>query len=394
MKNILILGGDGYLGWPTAMFFSSKGYKVTVVDNYFRRNLCKEKNIESLFDNPNLIDRAKIWNKITNKEIKVCIGDLTNIDFMFSLFDQNIKYDWCINNNYDFSDAVIHFAEQPSAPYSMLNAENSNFTLVNNIVSTNNLINAIKLKNPEIHIIKLGTMGEYGTPNIDIEEGWIDINHKGRSQKFLYPRQASSTYHTSKIMDTDLLWFAVRTWSLKVTDLMQGPVYGIFTEQTKLNSKLNTIFNYDEIFGTVINRFITQAVINYPMTIYGKGNQTRGYININDSMRCIELAVKNEAKNGELRIFNQISETLSVNEIAYKISKACKNLGIITKTENKVNPRVEKEDHYYNPKYQALKNLGFDPNLFDQEVIITMINEISKYKNNINKDVIFNGVKW
>ena len=149
MKNILILGGDGYLGWPTAMFFSSKGYKVTVVDNYFRRNLCKEKNIESLFDNQNLIDRAKIWNKITNKEIKVCIGDLTNIDFMFSLFDQNIKYDWCINNNYDFSDAVIHFAEQPSAPYSMLNAENSNFTLVNNIVSTNNLINAIKLKNPE-----------------------------------------------------------------------------------------------------------------------------------------------------------------------------------------------------------------------------------------------------
>lgn len=394
MKNILILGGDGYLGWPTAMYLSSKNYKVTVVDNYFRRNICKEKNIESLLSNPDLIQRSNLWYKLTGKEIKVSIGDLTEISFMDSLFNGKIKLDWGNNNSFDLPDTVIHFAEQPSAPFSMIDSEKSNFTLINNVISTNNLINSIKKFNIKAHIIKLGTMGEYGTPNIDIEEGWLTVEHNSRKQKFLYPRQASSIYHTSKIMDTDLLWFAVRTWKIKVTDLMQGPVYGIFTKQTELNENLSTIFNYDEIFGTVINRFLTQAVIGYPLTIYGKGNQTRGYININDSIKCIELAIQNEPKNGELRIFNQISETLSVNQIAAKIVDCCKTIGISAQTSNKINPRVENEDHYYNPKYQALKDLGFKPSLFNEEIIIKMINEILKYKKNINESAIFNGVKW
>lgn len=394
MKNVLILGGDGYLGWPTAMFLSSKNYNVTVVDNYFRRKICLDKNIKSLLSNPDLIERVKIWNNKTGKEIKVVIGDLTDIDFTESLFNGSTQYDWSLTNSNNKPETVIHFAEQPSAPYSMIDSEKSNFTLINNIISTNNLINSIKKNNPEIHIIKLGTMGEYGTPDIDIEEGWLNIKHKGRSQKFLYPRQASSIYHTSKIMDTDLLWFAVRTWKLKVTDLMQGPVYGIFTEQTEIDNNLSTIFNYDEIFGTVVNRFITQAVIGYPLTVYGKGNQTRGYINLVDSLRCIEIAVRNEPKTGELRIFNQISETMSVNQIAKKIDIVCKSLGIKTTIENKLNPRIEKEDHYYNPKYQALKDLGFKPNYFNEHIITKIINEVNKYKHKINKDVIFNGVQW
>jgi Nucleoside-diphosphate-sugar epimerases len=226
-----------------------------------------------------------------------------------------------VNNN---PDTVIHFAEQPSAPYSLMNYKTANFTISNNLLVTNNLMLAVKDFSPNSHIIKLGTMGEYGTPDIDIEEGWIDINHKGRNDKFLFPRQGSSIYHTTKIMDTDLLWFGVRVWNLKVTDLMQGPVYGFGTSQINNNEHLYTIFNYDEIFGTVINRFVTQAVVGYPLTVFGKGNQTRGYININDTIQCLDKSDENPAKKGELRIFNQITETFTVNQLAEMVSEVGK----------------------------------------------------------------------
>ncbi len=394
MKNILILGGDGYLGWPCAMYLSNYGYNVSVVDNYFRRNISKSKNIGSLFENPSLVDRAKEWKKLTNKNIDVAIGDLTNFDFMFGVINKTANFELKSKENSDIPDTIIHFAEQPSAPFSMIDHNKSNFTLTNNIITTNNLINSIKKINKDIHIIKLGTMGEYGTPNIDIEEGWIEITHNERKQNFLFPRQASSIYHTSKIMDTDLLWFAVRTWGIKVTDLMQGPVYGIFTKETALSDNLKTIFNYDEIFGTVINRFITQACIDYPLTIYGKGNQVRGYINIKDSLKCIKLSIDNPPAKSDLRIFNQISETLSVQKIADKIKTACKTINKTINIKYYENPRVESEDHYYNPKYSALQDLGFKPNLFNDEVIIEMIEEVSKYKSNIKKEYIFQGIKW
>lgn len=394
-KNLLILGGDGYLGWSSALFFSKRGYNVTVVDNYFRRDVSKKnKSIASLYKLPNLIDRVKLWFKLTGKEIKVVEGDLVNFNFTKSLFQKNCKFSWKKSNEYNLPATVIHFAEQPSAPFSMMDPNNSNFTLVNNIISTNNLANAINQHSPKTHIIKLGTMGEYGTPNINIEEGWLDIKYKGRRQKFLYPRQASSLYHTSKIMDTDLLWFHVRNSNLRVTDLMQGPVYGMFTDEIKIHPNLKTIFNYDEIFGTVINRFIVQAVCNYPLTIYGKGNQTRGYINLVDSLKCIEISLKNKPKPGELRIFNQISETLTVNQIAKKIIKTCKKYNINAKKENLINPRIEKENHYYNPKYQALKKLGFNPTLFDEKIIHEMLMEVFKFKSKIKKNVIFKGIRW
>ncbi|MCK4897248.1 MAG: NAD-dependent epimerase/dehydratase family protein, partial [Anaerolineales bacterium] len=315
MSHILILGGDGYLGWPTAMYFSNRGYDVTVGDNYFRRNACVELDVGMLYPVPTLIERARIWHELTGNEIKVIIGDLTDPEIMRSLFDGRVEYSWAINQTFTgIPDTVVHYAEQPSAPYSLINYKFANITLQNNLLVTLNLAWAVSQYAPDCHIIKLGTMGEYGTPNIDIPEGWLDVEHKGRSDRLLFPRAASSLYHTTKIMDTDLLWFYVRMCGLRVTDLMQGPVYGLDTAET-METGLSTTFHYDDIFGTVVNRFVTQAVADEPLTVYGSGGQTRGYINLIDTVECIRLAIENPAGRGELRVLNQITETLSVHQI-------------------------------------------------------------------------------
>ncbi len=393
--NALILGGDGYLGWPTAMYLSKRGHQVTVVDNYMRRNACTELDVGMLYSLPTLQERAKIWHEKTGLEIKVVIGDLICPEIMRSLFNGTVEYQWAVDYSYSkIPDTVFHYAEQPSAPYSLLNYKYANKTLSNNLLVTNNLMFAIRDLSPETHIIHIGTMGEYGTPNIDIEEGWIDIEHKGRKDKFLFPRQASSLYHTTKIMDTDLMWFCVRMWGLKVTDLMQGPVYGLETEESVLDERLGTIFNYDEIFGTVINRFIVQAVTGYPLTVYGKGGQTRGYLNINDTLQCVEKAALSPAKPGELKIFNQIMELFSVNEIAALVQKVGTSLGYDVKIQQLENPRKEAEDHYYNPNYQGLIEAGVTPHYLTEEVVASMFKLVAKFKNNIRKDVIFKGIKW
>lgn len=394
--NILILGGDGYLGWPTAMYLSNRGHEVTVVDNYFRRNACTTLDTGMLYPVPTLIERAKIWHEKTGNEIKVIIGDLSDPELMRSLFTgSDLSYQWAINKTFSgLPETVIHYAEQPSAPYSIANYKQADFTLINNLRVTNNLIWAIRDFSRDTHIIKLGTMGVYGTPNIDIEEGWIEIEHKGRKEKFLFPRQASSLYHTTKIMDTDLEWFGVRMWGLRVTDLMQGPVYGIETEESNIDDRLKTIFNYDEVFGTIVNRFIVQSIVGYPLTVYGKGGQTRGYLNIKDTLQCIEMAVKSPAEKNELRIFNQIMETFSANELADLTQKVGEKLGYDVKIDHIENPRKEAEEHYYNPTYQGLQDIGVIPHYLDEHVMEKMFTVIEKHKQNIRKDVIFKGVKW
>lgn len=395
MSHILILGGDGYLGWPTAMYFSAKGYEVTVVDNYFRRHICDELDLSMLYAVPNLAERARIWHEKTGYEIKVVIGDLTNPDLMRGLFTGDVSYLWCINKGFTgIPETVVQYAEQPSAPYSLMNYKTANHTLSNNLLVTNNLMFAIKDFARECHVIKLGTMGEYGTPNIDIEEGWIEIEHKGRKDKFLFPRQAGSIYHTSKIMDTDLFWFGVRSWGLRVTDLMQGPVYGIETDESLVDERLKTIFNYDELFGTIINRFVTQAVKGYPLTVYGKGGQTRGFLNIKDTLQCVHAAERNPAVKGEMKIFNQIMETFSVNELAVLTKSIGDELGFNVRVESVENPRIELEEHYYNPVYQGLVELGVKPHLLTRDMMISMFNEVAKHQENIREDVIFNGVRW
>ena len=380
--RVLILGADGYLGWPTCLYFSERGHEVVAVDNYFRRNTTSKLNCESLIPTPDLIERVNIWKEITGKTIRAHIGDILDYKFLLNIFEEFRP------------DAVIHYAEQPSAPYSMMNRDSAAFTLQNNLLGTLNIIYAVKETNPDCHIIKLGTMGEYGTPNIDIEEGWLDIEHKGRKDKFLFPRQAGSLYHTTKVQDTDLLWFYVRTWGLRATDLMQGPVYGVFTDESKKDDRLMSIFNYDEIFGTLLNRFICQAVSEYPLTVYGKGNQTRGFLNIMDTMQCVYLSTTQPADKGQLRVFNQLTESFSVNELASRVKEVGDRLGYNVKIDNIKNPRVEKEDHYYNVKYTGLMDLGLKPHYLTDQVLEALFAMTDKYKDRINKDSFFKGISW
>ena len=380
--RVLILGGDGYLGWPTAMHLSAQGHDLTVVDNYLRRRLCIEENITPLFDVPNLNQRTNLWESVSGYKIKVFIGDLTHWDFVEEVFR-------------DFTpESIVHYAEQPAAPYSMLNRRTAMLTLQNNLTVTANVIFAVRKFCPDAHIVKLGTMGEYGTPNIDIEEGWLEVEHNNRYQKFLYPRQASSLYHTTKIMDTDLLWFYVRMWDMRVTDLMQGPVYGLFTDETENDERLFSFFNYDELFGTVLNRFVVQAVVGYPLTVYGKGGQTRGYLNIKDTLNSIRLSIEDPAKTGELRIFNQFTETFSVNELAERVKKVGSKLGLNIEVRAVENPRKEAENHYYNPKHTSLLELGLEPNYLTDEVLTQMMEFIHKHKGRIKEEQIYRKIKW
>jgi len=380
--NILILGGDGYLGWPTAMHLSASGHEVTVVDNYLRRNICREENSEALYPVPNLRKRVDLWQARSGYAVRTFFGDLADWDFAAEVFDKTRP------------DAVVHYAEQPSAPYSMLSRRAASLTLNNNLQTTANVIFAVREFCPSAHIVKLGTMGEYGTPNIDIEEGWLEVEHKGRSHKFLYPRQASSLYHTTKIIDTDLLWFYVRTWDLRVTDLMQGPVYGVFTDETGEDESLFPFFNYDELFGTVVNRFAVQAVAGFPLTVYGKGGQTRGYLNIRDTLNCVRLALENPAEKGMLNIYNQLTETFSVNQLADMVQRVGKSLGLDVTINSVENPRKELEEHYYNPAHTGLLDLGLEPNFMTDEVLAQLMELILKHRDRIDHDVIFRGVKW
>jgi UDP-sulfoquinovose synthase len=380
--RVLILGADGYLGWPTAMNLSHAGHQVFLADNYLRRNICREQESPALFTVPNLHDRLALWHELSGKKMDLFIGDLNQWDFISQLFKQTRP------------DVVIHYAEQPSAPYSMLDRNAAVLTIQNNIGVTANVIFAVREYAPDAHIIKLGTMGEYGTPDIDIEEGWIDIAHKGRNHTFLYPRQAGSLYHTTKVMDTDLLWFYVRMWDLKVTDLMQGPVYDLITDENQGHENLFPFFNYDELFGTVVNRFIVQAVAGYPLTVYGKGGQTQGYLDIRDTLQCVKLSLENPAKKGELRIFNQFVETFSVNDLAARVQQAGKRLNLDVTFKSLPNPRKEAEDHYYNPVHTGLLDLGLKPHYLTEEVLVQMMEIVIKHKDNIKASCIFKGVKW
>ena len=380
--KVLVLGGDGYLGWPTAMRFANNGHEVVVADNYMRRKMCEMMDSEPLIDAPSLTIKSELFFDITGSKIIVRIGDLAEADFMFSLVSEYKP------------DVIVHYAEQPSAPYSMRGFKEAQQPFNNNLNVTFNCIWAMISHAPNAHLIKLGTMGEYGTPNIDIEEGWIDIEHNGRSDKFLFPRAAGSLYHTTKVLDTDLLWFYVRNYKLRVTDRMQGPVYGIKTAESVLDSRLTPSFNYDDIFGTVVNRFLIQAVSGIPLTVYGQGGQTRGYINLRDTLQCVELASKNTPLNGVMEIYNQFTETFTVNELALKVQSAARTLNIKATIKNIDNPRLEKEDHYYNPKHSKLSDLGLAPSLMTDDELASIMEFIKSQAKNIRSERIMPRVSW
>jgi len=380
--KIMILGGDGYLGWPTAMHFSARGDDVMVVDNFAKRQWELEEGIDPVKSIPNLHSRVEAWKSVTGKTISVSIGDLCNHRFVYDLLDRFNP------------DAIVHYAEQPSAPYSMQSREKAVYTQHNNVIGNLNLLFAIAHTNPDIHLVKLGTMGEYGTPNIDIEEGWLNVQHNGRSDRVLYPKKPHSFYHLSKVHDSHNIEFVTRVWGLRATDLNQGCVYGINTKETKLHDDLRTSFHYDDVFGTVINRFMAQALAGEPLTVYGNGTQTRGFLNIKDTLKCVELAVENPADQGELRIFNQFTEQFSVIDLAEKVKNVGGKLGLNVQINHITNPRVEQEDHYYNAKHSKLVDLGLDPILLTDSELFQMMKDLSKYTKNINKASFKPRVKW
>ena len=380
--RIAVLGGDGYCGWATALYLSMKGHFVTIVDNFARRQWDHELGVQTLTPILPLSERLRVWQRLTGSTIEVFVGDVMEYDFLSSV----IK---------DFEpEAVIHFAEQRAAPYSMIDRKHAVFTQVNNVVGTLNLLFALREFQPDCHLIKLGTMGEYGTPNIDIEEGYITIEHNGRKDTVPYPKQPGSFYHLSKVHDSHNIMFACKIWGLRATDLNQGVVYGTLTDEVNLDEALINRFDYDEVFGTVLNRFCVQAAIGHPLTVYGKGGQTRGFLDIRDTVRCVEIACLNPAAQGECRVFNQFTEQFSVLELAQMVQKAGEKLGLTVTVDHLSDPRVEKEEHYYNAKHSKLIELGLEPHLLSDSLLDSLMNVALKYRDRIDTNVMLPRINW
>ncbi|MGJ7906020.1 NAD-dependent epimerase/dehydratase family protein [Actinopolyspora sp. H202] len=377
--RILVLGGDGYLGWPTALHLSDCGHDVAVADNFARRAYDHEMGVRSLVPAEPLQVRVDAWQEVSGQDIKMYYGDLVDADFTVEMIR-------------DFRpDTIVHFAEQRAAPYSMIDRKHAVYTQQNNVVGNLNVLFAIQEIDPEIHLVKLGTMGEYGTPNIDIEEGWLEVTHKGRTDRMLYPKKPGSFYHLSKVHDSHNIEFACRIWGLRATDLNQGVVYGQETPQTVRDPRLATRFDYDAIFGTVLNRFVIQAVLGHPLTVYGTGSQTRGVIDIRDTVECIRLAAESPADKGEFRVFNQMTESFSVEEIAKTVAN---NYDGSVEVEYLDNPRVEQDQHYYNVVHTGLVELGLDPHLLSNTLINSLFGVAEQFKDRVDLAAMRPTVEW
>ncbi len=380
--RVLILGGDGYLGWPTAMRFSGRGHDVAVLDNFARRRWVEEMGGDSLTPIVSLDERIEAWREASGKKIHSYVGDLA---------EDTVAADTVI----DFQpDTIIHYGEQPSAPWSMRSVDHAVTTQHCNVIGSLKLLWAMRDHAPGAHLIKLGTMGEYGTPNIDIEEGFIEITHNGRTDVLPFPKMPGSLYHLSKVHDSHNIHFACRVWGLRATDLNQGVVYGIETPEAKLDERLLTRFDYDEAFGTALNRFCVQAIVGVPLTVYGTGGQTRGFLNITDTLQCVELTAENPAGAGEYRVFNQFTETFTVAELAQKVKHAGGVLGIDVQVDHLQNPRFELEEHYYNPVHTKLPSLGLHPTLLSENLIESTLGVIQRYRSRVIADVIAPSTQW
>jgi UDP-sulfoquinovose synthase len=380
--RILVLGGDGYLGWPTAMYLSARDHQVAVLDNFSKRKWEYQLNAEPLIPVAALRDRIGAWREITDRSISYYVGDLCEYDFVRDVLR-------------DFQpEAIVHYGEQPSAPFSMMDQRRCITTQTNNITGTLNVLWAMRENASDAHLVKLGTMGEYGTPNIDIEEGFIEIEYKGRKDVLPFPKQAGSFYHLSKVHDSHNIAFACKVWKLRSTDLHQGVVYGVATDETELDARLATSFHYDQIFGTALNRFCVQAIAGIPLTVYGQGGQTRGLLNIRDTLRCVELSILHPPQSGEYRAFNQFTQMFTILELARTVQRQAKKLGIRVAINHLPNPRVEAEQHYYNPRHQKLLDLGLQPHLLSDVLVGSMLVSIREHAHRIRREVILPQVLW
>ena len=380
--KVLVIGGDGYCGWATALYLSNHGYEVGILDSLVRRHWDQQLCIETLTPIAPIQQRIRRWRDLTGKSIDLFVGDINDYAFLHSAMHQFEP------------QAVVHFGEQRSAPFSMIDREHAVLTQANNVIGTLNLLYILQQDFPDCHLVKLGTMGEYGTPNIDIEEGYITIEHNGRKDTLPYPKQPGSFYHLSKVHDSHNIQFACKIWGLRATDLNQGIVYGVLTEETGMDEMLINRLDYDGIFGTALNRFCIQAAIGHPLTVYGKGGQTRGLLDIRDTVRCVELAIANPAEPGQFRVFNQFTEMFGVADLAEMVHKAGTDMGLKVEIQNLENPRVELENHYFNAKNTNLLDLGLQPHYLSDSLIDSLLNFAIKYKQRVDKDQILPKVSW
>lgn len=380
--KILVIGGDGYCGWATALYLSERGHDVAIVDSLVRRHWDLTLGVDTLTPIASIQHRVQHWNQKTGRSIGLYVGDITDYQLVRKVLQE-------------FEPAaIVHFGEQRSAPFSMIDRNHAVMTQVDNVTGTLNLLFAMRELCPDAHLVKLGSMGEYGQPNIDIEEGYITIKHNGREDRLPYPMQPGSFYHLSKVHDTHNIRFACKIWGLRATDLNQGVVYGVLTDQTANDDLLVNRLDYDGVFGTALNRFCIQAAIGHPLTVYGSGQQTRGYLNILDTVRCIEIACANPADKGELRVFNQFTEQFSVLELAQMVQKAGCEAGLKVEIDHIKNPRVEKEEHYYHAKNTQLRDLGLEPHNLSDSLLSSLLSFAIRYKDRVDRSQIMPKVTW
>jgi UDP-sulfoquinovose synthase len=382
--KILILGIDGYIGWPLALKQLSIGNDVSGIDNFSRRKNVEEMNSHSAIPILKMDERLKKVEEEYGKKISFYKGDLQDYKFIESVLKKTSP------------DVIVHLAEQPSAPFSMIDVQHAVDTQKNNVIGTLNLIYAIKENNPNVHLIKLGTMGEYGyDTGMDIPEGFFDIEYKNKKARIPFPKQAGSWYHWSKVHDSNNIMFACKLWGLRSTDIMQGIVYGTNTNEIE-DKNFATRFDFDEAFGTSLNRFCAQAVINYPLTVHGKGGQTRGFLALVDSIQCISLLIDNPPEIGEYRVVNQFDQKYSINELAEMVKKIGSDKGLKVKIEHVENPRKEKEEHYYNAEHIFLKKLGFKHTRELNEELSIMIDDLISNQQRIKEKehTIRTMIKW
>ncbi len=385
--KVLVIGGDGYCGWATALYLSSQGYEVGILDSMVRRHWDMEIQVETLTPIAPIQKRIQRWKDLTGKKIDLYIGDITNYDFLSKTLRQFEP------------ESIVHFGEQRAAPFSMIDREHAVMTQVNNVVGTLNILYAMKEDFPDSHLVKLGTMGEYGTPNIDIEEGYITIEHNGRKDTLPYPKQPGSFYHLSKVHDSHNIHFACKIWGLRATDLNQGVVYGValtglLDDEIIKDELLINRLDYDGVFGTALNRFCIQAAIGHPLTVYGSGGQTRAFLDIRDTVRCMELAIANPAEAGKFRVFNQFTEMFSVQKLAEMVQTAGKTMDLDVQINHLDNPRVELEQHYFNAKNTNLLDLGLKPHYLSDSLLDSLLNFAIQYKERVDKNQILPKVSW
>ncbi len=380
--RVLIIGGDGYCGWATSLHLSARGHDVAILDNLVRRRWDRELGVSTLTPIRSMPERLRAWERQGERPIRFIRADATDYVAL------------CEAIAAAQPDTIINFGQQRSAPYSMIDRDHAAQTMINNTLGNLNVLWAMREMVPEAHLIKLGTMGEYGTPNIEIEEGFITIEHKGRRDTLPFPKQPGSFYHLTKVADSDQIYFACRVWGLRATDLNQGVVYGLHTEETSRAVELVNRFDYDGVFGTALNRFLVQAVLGHSLTVYGRGGQTRAFLNITDTARCIELALESPAPAGTFRVFNQFTQTFSVLSLAHQVERVGNMLGLNVHIDHVENPRVEREAHFYSSLNTNLLGLGLEPVLLTDEIVASMLESVRTYRARVDRAQIMPKVQW